>query len=91
MEENIEYKELFDKIPELKGDLEAIAKEVHDSWMRQRKKEGWSYGKRRCESRKKTPRMVDYEELPESEKEVDRATALETVSALLKIGYTVRR
>jgi len=35
--------------------------------------------------------LVPYEELPESEKEYDRSTALETLKAMIARGYRVEK
>ena len=56
---------------------EKIAANVHDVWAKGRIAEGWTYGEKRDNEAKTTPCLVPYEELPESEKEYDRNTALE--------------
>jgi hypothetical protein len=68
---------------------ELLAKNTHEVWAQQRIAEGWTYGKERNDERKKTPCLVSYEELPESEKVYDRNTALETVRLLLYFGYKI--
>lgn len=70
-----------------KEELEAISSKVHESWMRQRQAEGWTYGETYDREQKKTPFMIPYEELPESEKEVDRATVRQTLAAAEALGY----
>jgi RyR domain len=40
---------------------------------------------------KKHPRLVSYEELPESEKEYDRHAAMGTLKAMLALGYRIER
>jgi len=49
--------------------------------------QGWTYGTERNDKLKQTPCLVSYDELPESEKEFDRATALETIQVLEEFGY----
>jgi ryanodine receptor 2 len=68
---------------------ELLAKNAHDVWARQRLREGWRYGAVRDDARKEHPCLVPYEQLPESEKEYDRATALETLRAILALGYRI--
>ena len=68
---------------------EKIAKNTHDVWAIGRIKEGWKYGEVRDDAKKNTPCMVEYDELPESEKEYDRNTSLETIKLILKLGYTI--
>ena len=69
--------------------IELMAKHVHDVWMSQRIADGWVYGKERDDIKKTHPCIVPYEELPESEKEYDRNTSLETISFLLEQGYKI--
>lgn len=40
---------------------------------------------------KTTPCLVPYDELPESEKEYDRNTAIETLKLIIKLGYKITR
>lgn len=70
---------------------EKIAENVHDVWAEGRIKEGWSYGEVRDDAKKETPCLVAYDELPESEKEYDRNTALETVKLIIKLGYEIKK
>ena len=70
---------------------EKIAENVHDVWAAGRIKEGWSYGEVRDDAKKETPCLVAYDELPESEKEYDRNTALETVKLIIKLGYDIKK
>lgn len=39
----------------------------------------------------KTASDVPYDELPESEKEYDRNTAIETLKLIIKLGYKITR
>lgn len=68
---------------------ERIAKNVHDVWAQNRLNEGWSYGSVRNDALKQHPCLVPYEELPENEKEYDRATSRETLKLILKLGFTI--
>lgn len=70
--------------PEVAEMAEKIARHVHETWARKRYDEGWRYGPVRDDAARLTPCMVPYDELPESEKEYDRATALETLKIILK-------
>lgn len=71
---------------------EKIAENVHDVWAIGRISEGWVYGPGPKNNKKKTtPLLVPYNDLPESEKEYDRNTALETVKLILKLGYTLQK
>lgn len=79
---------------ELPGDLleltERLAKNVHENWAKGRLRDGWTYGPVRDDKKKTTPCLLPYDQLPESEKEYDRNTALETVRLILKLGYTIQ-
>ena len=68
---------------------ERIAENVHEVWAQSRIGEGWSYGEHRDDSRKETPCLVPYGDLPESEKEYDRNTALETLKVISALGYEI--
>lgn len=68
---------------------EKIAKNTHDVWAAGRIKEGWKYGDKRDDANRLTPCMVEYEDLPDSEKEYDRNTSLETIKLILKLGYQI--
>ena len=70
---------------------ELIASNVHDVWAAGRVKEGWTYGKVKDTEKKTTPCLVPYDELPESEKEYDRNTAMETLKLITKLGYKITR
>lgn len=70
---------------------ETIAENVHDNWAVGRLSEGWSYGPARDDEKKTTPCLVPYSELPESEKEYDRTTAMETLKAIIAFGYKIEK
>jgi RyR domain len=78
--------ELPDEIVEL---AELLARNVHDIWARQRLAQGWRYGPRRDDAARRHPDLVPYEQLPESEREYDRSTALQTLKAILALGYRI--
>lgn len=77
--------------PELKPLVEEMAKNVHEVWARNRMLEGWTYGSVRDDALKQHPCLVPYEELPESERNYDRATSQETLKLILKLGFTISR
>lgn len=68
---------------------EKIAENVHDVWAVGRIEQGWTYGTERNDELKTTPCLVPYSELPDSEKEYDRNTALETLKLIVKLGYKI--
>lgn len=71
--------------------IEEMAKNVHEVWSQNRMNEGWTYGPKRDDTNKKHPCLVPYEELPESEKEYDRATSKETLKLILKLGFAISK
>lgn len=77
--------------PDIEELTELLARNTHDIWARQRLADGWRYGPRRDDARKEHPGLVPYECLSDSEKEYDRKTALETIKAIIALGYTVVR
>ena len=69
--------------------IELLAERVHKRWMKNRQAEGWEYGKTRNDITKETSCLVLYSELPEIEKEYDRATVRETLEGLRELGYEI--
>lgn len=76
---------------ELSPLIEEMAKNVHEVWSQNRMNDGWTYGPVRDDANKKHPCLIRYEELPESEKEYDRATSLETLKLILKLGFKISK
>ena len=70
---------------------EKLAKNVHENWAKGRIAEGWILGPEREESIKTTPCLVEYEELPDSERDFDRNTAMETIKLIIKLGYQISK
>ncbi|MBN2207703.1 MAG: hypothetical protein JW759_00165 [Candidatus Coatesbacteria bacterium] len=68
---------------------EKLARNVHERWALGRVQEGWTYGPNRDDEQKKHPGLVEYDELPESEKDYDRVTAMETIKCILSLGYRI--
>lgn len=68
---------------------ERLAENAHDVWALQRMSEGWCYGPERNDKDKRHPCLIPYSELPESEKEYDRKTAMDTLKAILAMGYKI--
>jgi ryanodine receptor 2 len=70
---------------------EKLAENTHNVWAAQRSAHGWTYGPKRDEARQQHPCLVPYGDLPEAEKEYDRATAMQTLKLILSLGYTITR
>lgn len=76
---------------ELESLVEAMAENVHDVWAEARIAEGWAYGEERDDINKTNPCLVPYEQLPESEKEYDRQTAISTLKLIRKLGFKIAK
>lgn len=74
---------------ELEALIERIAQNVHDVWAKTRMEEGWTYGPKKDSDNLTTPCLVPYPDLPESEKEYDRNTAMETLKLIQALGYRI--
>ncbi|RLQ22625.1 hypothetical protein DWB85_06490 [Seongchinamella sediminis] len=70
--------------------IEKLAQHTHDIWALQRYQDGWKLGDVRDDSRKTHPCLVAYNQLPEAEKEYDRATVIGTIKAMLALGYSIK-
>lgn len=76
---------------ELQSLIEVLARNVHEVWAESRIKEGWTLGSERNDAKKKHPCLVDYDELPEIEKDYDRNTAMNTLKLIVKNGYKITK
>ncbi len=68
---------------------EHLAENTHDVWARSRMAEGWTYGEKRDDDAKKHPDLLPYDQLTDSEKQYDRDTAMESIKAILALGYRI--
>lgn len=76
---------------DLKMLVEELARNVHETWAIGRLNEGWTYGPERNDTLKQHPCLINYDELPESEKEYDRNTATATLKMILKLGWKIEK
>lgn len=76
---------------DLRDLLERLARNNHDHWAQLRFAEGWRYGSMRNDGKKEHPDLVDYNDLPESEKNYDRKSVVETLKAIIALGFEIRR
>ena len=76
---------------EMKQLVEQLARNVHENWALGRLNDGWTFGPVRNDELKQHPCLVEYDELPESEKEYDRHTAVETLKLIMKLGWTIEK
>jgi hypothetical protein len=68
---------------------EALARNAHEVWARQRLADGWRYGASRDDAGKEHPCLVPYEDLPESEKHYDRILAIDTLKTVIALGFDI--
>lgn len=80
------------KLPEdLLPLIEQMAENVHEVWAQGRIRDGWTYGPVRNDEKKEHPCLVAYQDLPENEKEYDRATSQETLRLILSLGFKITK
>ena len=85
---NTDNVKLPDELLEL---TDKIAEQVHDVWSAGRIAEGWNYGAERNDQNKTHPCLIPYDDLPESEREYDRNTALATLKLIVALGYKIEK
>jgi len=69
--------------------VERLAEHNHDVWATQRIAEGWTLGPKRDDQAKQHPDLVPYADLSETEKQYDRNSVIETLRAILSLGYRI--
>ena len=74
---------------ELSQRIEELAQNNHEVWSQERLRNGWKYGPERNDEKKQHPGLVRYEELSESEKDVDRKTVEQTLKAAVALGCKI--
>ena len=74
---------------ELQDLEEVLARNTHELWARKRMDEGLVYGPVR--DGKHHPSLVPYDDLPDTEKEYDRQTAMETLKVIIAMGYRIEK
>lgn len=77
--------------PEILALTEQLAENAHDLWAAQRLADGWRLGDVRDDAKKLHPCLIAYADLPESEKQYDRQAAMETLKAIVALGYHIEK
>jgi hypothetical protein len=72
-------------------EVETMAKMEHERWCQERSLTGWSQAEKKDEKRKLHPSLILWEELPEEEKEKNRAFIRDLPGILAKAGFQVQR
>ncbi len=68
---------------------ERLARHVHALWIERRTRDGWTYGPARNDARREHPGLVPYDDLAETEKNVDREVAKGVIEAIVALGYRI--
>ncbi len=68
---------------------EKLAENAHEVWSAGRLADGWTFGQKRDDVKKQNPCLVPYDQLPDKEKDYDRRAAMETLKAILALGYEI--
>lgn len=76
---------------ELEALIEEMSRNTHDVWAEGRIAEGWTYGPERDDVKKTHPCLVPYNDLPDTEKDYDRNTSVETLKLILKLGFKISK
>lgn len=79
---------LSDEILEL---VELLAENAHDMWASERIRDGWTFGPNRDDTDRQHPCLVPYSQLPERERDYDRAMVTGSVRAILALGFSISR
>ena len=69
--------------------IERLSESNHDHWARQRIDAGWTYGPERNDELRTHPDLVPYGALDDAEKEYDRTSVIETLRAIVALGYRI--
>ena len=80
-----------DNLRQLVSRYEQLAENTHDLWAAQRIAQGWTFGPNRDDANQKHPCLIPYADLPDSEKIYDRQAAIETLKAILALGYRIEQ
>jgi hypothetical protein len=73
------------------AEIYRLAELEHTRWVEQRREDGWSHGVERDITKKVTPYLVPWSQLPEEARELDREPARAIPSLLENIGAAGRR
>ena len=70
---------------------EQLAENAHDLWAKQRLADDWRYGPSRDDAQKHHPCLIPYADFPTAEKVYDRQAAMETLKAIVALGYGIEK
>jgi hypothetical protein len=73
------------------AELERLARDEHERWTAQRRRDGWTYGPQRDDARKINDALKPYDELDEPTRDKDRDAVAQIPVTLAAAGYAIRR
>ncbi|HEV2309829.1 MAG TPA: RyR domain-containing protein, partial [Acidimicrobiia bacterium] len=73
------------------AEVEVLARLEHDRWCAERTRQGWKLGSDRDPIAKTTPYLVDWEELAENIRDLDRDAVREMPARLAQSGLAIVR
>jgi hypothetical protein len=76
---------------EMMGLVEDLSRNAHDVWALEKMSQGWSFGAQHDKEARLHHDLVEYDELTETEKNLDRVMVAGTIKALLDLGYAIKR
>ena len=77
-------------ITEIPADVvETLARVEHEQWTQERRSSGWVFGETKDLTKKISPYLVPYHQLPEETKELDRDTIRNIPDLLAMIGMRI--
>jgi hypothetical protein len=72
-------------------EVELMAQMEHERWVRERMREGWGYADERDDDGKVHPSIIEWNELPDGEKEKNRKFIRDLPRILAKSGFQIQR
>ncbi len=75
--------------PDLLELRERLAENAHDHWALLKLAEGWTHGPIQDPVAKHHPDLIPYDQLSEAKKQYDRNAAMETLKAIIALGYRI--
>jgi hypothetical protein len=73
------------------GEVERLAEEEHDRWMRDKRSQGWTYGQPRDDERKIHPDLQPWAALSVADKDKDRNAIRTLPETLRDAGFQILR
>jgi hypothetical protein len=70
-------------------EVDQMARLEHDLWRQTKLANGWQFGQQKNEKKRTHPDLVEWEQLPESEREKNRAMVRQLPKLLAQIGYQI--